>query len=288
MALPRRRDQRQGTAVRGRPLPDAERTCPLRPARARHHRRTDRCAHAAAPFDGRGARPVARHEPHRQAGPALQSRGGAAPRSSCRRHGKARTRTAISPWCRAAAAPWCCRWPPRAVRVGQSFLPMHWGRRYLNSAGANELTLAALDPHSKQPELKHAAIQVEKVALPWQVLALRMARGADAEGRALTWLDALQPLLARFRYASLGLAGREEPLLVLRAAHDEPIPKAGWIRSTPWSICRTGNACPMRDTRRSISKRALIEDDRLTELRLTGETGPGLAPGRDDRADQRR
>ena len=161
------------------------------------------------------------------------------------------------------------------VRIGQSFLPMHWGRRYLNSAGANELTLPALDPHSKQPELKHAAIQVEKVALPWQVLALRLARGADAEGRALAWLEALQPLLARFRYASLGLAGREDPLLVLRAAHDEPIAQS-WLDAIDALIDLPDWKClSYADARRGISKRALIEDDRLTGLRLTGETAAG-------------
>jgi assimilatory nitrate reductase catalytic subunit len=161
------------------------------------------------------------------------------------------------------------------MRPGQAFLPMHWGRRHLNSAGANELTLAALDPHSKQPELKHAAIQVEKVALPHHALALRMARGPESADRAQAWLNAAQPLLARFRYASLGLAGREEPVLVLRAAHDEPIPRS-WLDAIDQGLDLPDWKClSYADAKRGISKRALIEDGLLTGLRLTGETAAG-------------
>jgi assimilatory nitrate reductase catalytic subunit len=161
------------------------------------------------------------------------------------------------------------------MRPGQAFLPMHWGRRHLNSAGANELTLAALDPHSKQPELKHAAIQVEKVALPHHALALRMARGPESADRAQAWLNAAQPLLARFRYASLGLSGREEPVLVLRAAHDEPIPRS-WLDAIDQGLDLPDWKClSYADAKRGISKRALIEDGLLTGLRLTGETAAG-------------
>ncbi len=48
-----------------------------------------------------------------------------------------------------------------SVRPGQAFLPMHWGDRFLKGLGINVLTLPAVDPLSRQPELKHARVEVE-------------------------------------------------------------------------------------------------------------------------------
>jgi assimilatory nitrate reductase catalytic subunit len=149
---------------------------------------------------------------------------------------------------------------------------MHWGRNVLNSAGVNLLTPAAFDPYSKQPELKHAAIQVEKVVLPHQVLLMR---AENAERAATETAEALVPWLERFAYASLALAGRDDPAVVLRIAHDQPIPEA-WLAELDALVGLDGDLClSYSDTRRGISKRALIEGDRLVGLRLAGETVAG-------------
>ncbi len=87
--------------------------------------------------------------------------------------------------------------------ASQAFPPMHWGRRFMDSAGANALTIAAVDPHSKQPELKHAAIQVEKLGTPWRLVMLKKV---GASGTAT--IQTLQPWLARFTHATLTLAVR--------------------------------------------------------------------------------
>jgi nitrite reductase (NADH) large subunit len=47
-----------------------------------------------------------------------------------------------------------------ALREGLVAAPMHWS----GGAGVNRVTHGALDPHSKQPELKHAAVRVERLA----------------------------------------------------------------------------------------------------------------------------
>ncbi|HEX6691674.1 MAG TPA: nitrite reductase small subunit NirD, partial [Burkholderiales bacterium] len=68
------------------------------------------------------------------------------------------------------------------VAPGTVFAPMHWGARFLRGAGRrgiNELTLAALDPSSRQPELKHCAVSVEAAQLPWRLVAFGCA-GFDA------------------------------------------------------------------------------------------------------------
>ena len=108
------------------------------------------------------------------------------------------------------------------LRPGQSFIPMHWGGRNMNSGGANAITIPAFDASSKQPELKHAAVQVEKLHLPYQVVAMRRFEAGN-EGDALRLMAALQPLLAQFDHAQAGLAGREVCVVQLRGYNAAPV-----------------------------------------------------------------
>jgi assimilatory nitrate reductase catalytic subunit len=150
------------------------------------------------------------------------------------------------------------------VRAGQVCVPMHWGARFLRG-GVNLLTVPAFDPVSKQPELKHAAVQVEKLACAWQVTAMR-------SGDALRHLDAVQPLLERFDYASCALHGRDTPMLVFRAASGNPVAQELIdALDTALDLDRDG-VLDYRDARRGISKRVLIEGDRVIGARLSGET----------------
>ncbi len=160
-----------------------------------------------------------------------------------------------------------------AQRPGSAFVAMHWGRNMLSSSGANALTAGRVDPHSKQPELKHAAIQVSRADLPYQALLLRTEASDEAAQRqTLLRMEALAPLLGRFAYASLSMAGRERPALVLRIAHDQPLPDE-WLGELDRVCGLDDPACLVyRDGRRDITKRALIEDGLLTGMRLTGET----------------
>ncbi len=67
------------------------------------------------------------------------------------------------------------------VGGGQADLAMHWGAEFLGGrdgtgrerGGVNALTTPAFCPDSKQPELKHAAVSVHAVTLPWRVIAAR-------------------------------------------------------------------------------------------------------------------
>ena len=159
------------------------------------------------------------------------------------------------------------------LKAGHLFVPMHWGGRRLSHAGVNELIAAATDPHSKQPELKHAAVAVTRADLPWRGLVLRQA-SADAGEQALRWDAALAPYLAHFDYASLTLAGRDAALLTLHlAAATTPAPQllAAIVGAAGLA------AAPLQydDARRDIHKRALIEDERLRGIALFGETAAG-------------
>ncbi|MCC6077359.1 molybdopterin-dependent oxidoreductase [Pseudomonas sp. GCM10022188] len=152
-----------------------------------------------------------------------------------------------------------------AVRPGQAFLPMHWGDRFLKGLGTNVLTLPAYDPLSKQPELKHAGVEVDKVELPWQLYAL-------VEGDVQQNFTALRPLLEEFPYASLTLAGRERPALLVKAA-SAVAPDAELLAKIDALLgLDQGPVLAYDDPRRTVGKRVRIEDDRITAIRLAGET----------------
>lgn len=152
------------------------------------------------------------------------------------------------------------------MRAGQTYIPMHWGSRFMSGLGVNAMTSGDFDPVSKQPELKHAAVQVVKLELPWQMVAMR-------KGDAVNRMSHLQPLLKQFEYAALGLFGRDDELVVLRAAHTAPVSSALLAEiDAILGLNDDAEVMNYRDAKRGISKRALMEEGRLLGVRLTGET----------------
>ena len=158
-----------------------------------------------------------------------------------------------------------------ALAPGRAWLPMHWGSQFMNSAGVNALTLAATDPFSFQPELKHAAVAVERADLPWQLVVLR--KGGTGELAPLALLARARRLLPEFAFASVGLYGRAEPLVVLRAAHGEALPESRLHEiDALFGLADDAAAIVYADHRRQISKRAIAPDGTLIGVRLAGET----------------
>jgi assimilatory nitrate reductase catalytic subunit len=158
------------------------------------------------------------------------------------------------------------------LKPGQAFAAMHWGGRSLSHAGVNQLMLASFDPVSKQPELKHAAIRVEAVDLPWRLVVLRAAESASPEEEVLVWRARLAQLLPEFDYAALTLAGRDQPLLALSVAGTAPATDE--LLATIVTALDLGDSTVYRDQQRGIVKMARIEagGDRLVGLLLAGET----------------
>jgi assimilatory nitrate reductase catalytic subunit len=149
-------------------------------------------------------------------------------------------------------------------RPGDVYIPMHWGSRFMSGAGGNALTLSAFDPVSKQPELKHAAVQVERVELPHELVALR--RLDDWER-----FERLQSLLPRFPLAALSPFGRELPCVMLRARSAAPFGLAELDRAIDESGLRSVS---YEDPARGIAKRIWIDaEGRIAGVRLAGDTG---------------
>ncbi len=160
------------------------------------------------------------------------------------------------------------------LRSGQAFMPMHWGSRSMNSSGANALTVPVFDVLSKQPELKHAAIQVEKLDLPFRVVALRRfeADGVDHNHEALTFIDALRPLLPRFDYAHLALVGRDATVVQLRGFSAAPVADEILDQIDALFDMNVEHTLRYVDARRRVEKKARIENGLVKSVCLAGET----------------
>ncbi|HLD09620.1 MAG TPA: molybdopterin-dependent oxidoreductase, partial [Methylophilaceae bacterium] len=147
----------------------------------------------------------------------------------------------------------------------QTFIPMHWGSQHMNGLGVNALMPKAFDKVSKQPELKHAAVKIEKPELPWRMTVMRTCKD-------LHLLQQIRGLLKHFDYASCGLYGRGDGIVILRAAHSAA-PDAAIIQQLDEMLGMTEET-PMlnyNDAKRGISKRILVEGDQVTGVRLIGE-----------------
>lgn len=162
------------------------------------------------------------------------------------------------------------------VRPSQTFIAMHWGSQFMHGLGVNALMPAAFDALSKQPELKHTAIKLEKVNLPWRMTVMRAIPD-------LSMLEKIRPLLLKFEYASCGLFGRGSEksagMMIFRAAHSDA-PGASLIDQID-RILAMEDGKPLlnyNDAKRGISKRILVEKNHdnekmvVTGVRLVSET----------------
>jgi assimilatory nitrate reductase catalytic subunit len=92
-----------------------------------------------------------------------------------------------------------------AVQPAQAFIAMHWGAETMAGQGVNALTSSACCPQSQQPELKHAAVKLERAELPWQLVAAAWL----PQEQALALRERLRGLFGRFDYAVCVPFGRE-------------------------------------------------------------------------------
>lgn len=153
------------------------------------------------------------------------------------------------------------------LRPMQTFIPMHWGSQFMSNFGPNTLMPSDFDPTSKQPELKHAAIKIDKVELPWEMVIMR-------RGDALKRLQSVQHLLSQFAYATVTLFGRDDPAVILRAhASEAPDPSIIHELDLLLGLDDESRCMIYVDRKRGISKRVLVGDENQVDgVRLTGET----------------
>ena len=163
------------------------------------------------------------------------------------------------------------------VRSGQCYVPMHWGRLTLSSSGShgiNALTLPAFDPISKQPELKHTAVRVERAELPWSLVAFAYVEGGRDPVAVCDELREIARTLSASDnafFASTTLIGNERPGVVLRRAA-EHAPERTALEQIDRILGLTGLATlAYDDPRRNLSRRVRVDDGRLVGVRLAGD-----------------
>ncbi|MGI4861119.1 MAG: nitrate reductase [Janthinobacterium lividum] len=175
------------------------------------------------------------------------------------------------------------------VSPGSVFAAMHWNGQMLNTGGINETTIAAVDPRAFQPELKHAAVRIERALLGW---AVSLGRVVDDLDRLLDLQAQLAPLLRECGYAALSVhrvmaaapaapasppAGRDRDdgpwVLALRAAADTP--HIDWLERVAGlaALLPGPDALDYRDPRRGTLKRAVWAGARLDGFIFAGEAG---------------
>ncbi|GAA4325116.1 nitrate reductase [Pigmentiphaga soli] len=156
------------------------------------------------------------------------------------------------------------------VPSGTVFAAMHWNGRFLNSGGINEVSNAAVDARSFQPELKHAAVRVDKAdELAWQAWA---AIAADGQEGALALRTRLQPLLAACGYAALSLHGTQaRPVVALRAACAEA--DDAWLAALADAagLLPGPDVLDYRDRRRAVTKAVRWQDGVPAGFLLAGD-----------------
>ncbi len=146
---------------------------------------------------------------------------------------------------------------------GMVFVPMHWGARFLGGAGRrgiNELTLGALDPSSRQPELKHCAVRLEGARLPWRLVAFGHAD-----------FEQLGKFMQATPYAARTLIGRERPGVRLALAAAEP-PPARLLGEIDALFGLDAEDVVHLDVARGMGRRVALEADVVRAARLSGDT----------------
>jgi assimilatory nitrate reductase catalytic subunit len=166
--------------------------------------------------------------------------------------------------------------PSDEVASGQAFIAMHWGERFLGGAqGVNTLTVAAFDPVSRQPELKHAAIRVTRAELPWRLVAF----GFPGEGAATRLADRLAALSGAFAFSSIVLIGRDAEGVQLRAA-SAAMPDAATLAALDAALeLDAADVIRYDDAPRGVGRRIAVHAGRLAAVRLSGDAKAVSAEG---------
>ena len=157
-----------------------------------------------------------------------------------------------------------------SVAPAQAYVPMHWGPEFVKG-GVNLLSSAALCPQSRQPELKHAAVRIERAELPWRLVALAWCD----EDRAVALRQALRGFFDDFAYAACVPFGRERSGLLFRAAAAAPADAALLDRLATLFDLQGTRALHYADARRGQSRSVRLQtvgaEQQLQAVLLAGD-----------------
>ncbi|MEZ9199247.1 molybdopterin-dependent oxidoreductase [Shewanella sp. 10N.286.54.B9] len=109
----------------------------------------------------------------------------------------------------------------QSIQTDSAFLSMHWSSQFSKSGGVNNVTSAAVDPHSKQPGFKNQWVQIK----PLEVVEQGIEWGQPVVNTKRLYWDVKQQLqggvcrhIAADDYFSLSLSGLNTTLCLSSAA----------------------------------------------------------------------
>ncbi|MET0378354.1 MAG: molybdopterin dinucleotide binding domain-containing protein, partial [Spongiibacteraceae bacterium] len=121
-------------------------------------------------------------------------------------------------------------------RRGSLFVPMHWSDQFAAKARIDALVTAHVDPHSGQPELKHARVSLQRVHSEWQGLLLSTERlplprdsywaGVPVAGGWAYWLAGAAPIQDAEQQLRALVPGEESLQFIDAETHDR---RHAWI-----------------------------------------------------------
>jgi len=173
-----------------------------------------------------------------------------------------------------------------SIGTSQAFIAMHWGSEFISGSGqenpgrgVNSLTCNVIDPDSAQPELKHAAVKIQAVHLPWRAVAF----GLFSKSEAFAVQASLRSALKSFDSAHCVLFGREQDSEMIgvsfkAAHHADP---QGDVSSNGATALQqlmekfqldeqsSSNVLRYRDSKKGITRFVRAEDKVMSAL-LTG------------------
>ena len=151
------------------------------------------------------------------------------------------------------------------IRTGELFFPMHWGGQNMTGFGVNAITTSAYDSISKQPELKYAAVKVERVDYSWQMTLMK-------KNKNLSEYNDLKKYIKKFDFAFCNLYGHSKSIMVFKAFSNQE-PDYRLINELE-SLIGFVNGAPSivyEDKSSGINKKVLVRENELESVFLIGE-----------------
>lgn len=147
------------------------------------------------------------------------------------------------------------------IRPGVAFLPMHWGEMTANRGRVNSLMQSVVDPISKEPEFKHAAIQLARFESSWRGLMLISGRKLKL-GRKMA---------SGYTYGVVSCMGSDHPVTVVEVACTKELQNTQYKRLD--QMLEQGEVFEIlsySDRKHGFNRKAWLEDGRLIALRWIG------------------
>ncbi|PJA32226.1 MAG: nitrate reductase [Zetaproteobacteria bacterium CG_4_9_14_3_um_filter_53_7] len=147
------------------------------------------------------------------------------------------------------------------IRSGLLFLPMNWGEMTAKGGRANSLTQSVVDPVSKQPEFKHAAVRIAAFEPAWRGMMLISGEKMKL-GRAM---------IEGYTYGVSSCAGSDHPVTAIELACSKPLRPEQYKRLDQMleqgQVFETLN---YSDRKLGINRKAWLQDGHLIAVRWVG------------------